>query len=88
VKAAAAKISQFIKEIESQLGWTTQLPWSAGSIEQRRFDALRLLRQSSSMLWSVFGGWLVRMRKHQKLTGGRWHHGDAVHSPSRGPPGG
>ena len=43
--AAAAKISQFIKEIESQLGWTTQLPWSAGSIEQRRFDALRLVRQ-------------------------------------------
>src|SRR2546429_600538 len=43
--AAAAKISRFIKEIESQLGWTTQFPWSAGSIEQRRFDALRLLRQ-------------------------------------------
>jgi two-component system, NtrC family, sensor kinase len=43
--AAAAKISQFVKEIESQLGWTTQLPWSAGSIEQRRFDALRLLHQ-------------------------------------------
>jgi len=50
--AAAAKISQFIKEIESQLGWTTQLPWSGGSpeerhadIEKRRFDALRLLRQ-------------------------------------------
>ena len=31
-QAAAAKIGQFIKEIESQLGWTTQLPWSAGSI--------------------------------------------------------
>jgi signal transduction histidine kinase len=44
-EAAAAKISQFIKEIESQLGWTTQLPWSAGLMEQRRFDALRLLRQ-------------------------------------------
>src|SRR5438128_4370106 len=44
-EAAAAKIGQFIKEIESQLGWTTQLPWSAGSVEQRRFDALRLLRQ-------------------------------------------
>ncbi|HEX7922831.1 MAG TPA: GAF domain-containing protein [Bradyrhizobium sp.] len=43
--AAAGKISQFIKEIESQLGWTTQLPWSDGSIEQRRFDALRLLHQ-------------------------------------------
>src|SRR3981081_889332 len=44
-EAAAAKIGQFIKEIESQLGWTTQLPWSAGSIEQRRCGALRLLRQ-------------------------------------------
>ena len=43
--SAAAKISQFIKEIESQVGWTTQLLWSAGTIEQRRFDALRLLRQ-------------------------------------------
>ncbi|AMA57042.1 sensor histidine kinase [Bradyrhizobium sp. CCGE-LA001] len=44
-EAAATKIGQFVKEIESQLGWTTQLPWSGGSIEQRRFDALRLLRQ-------------------------------------------
>src|SRR5437667_444036 len=43
-EAAAAKIGQFIKEIESQLGWTTQLPWSASSLENRRFDALRLLR--------------------------------------------
>jgi hypothetical protein len=43
-EAAAAKISQFIKEIESQLGWTTQLPWSAASLDNRRFDALRLLR--------------------------------------------
>ena len=43
--SAAAKIGQFIKEIESQVGWTTQLLWSAGTIEQRRFDALRLLRQ-------------------------------------------
>jgi signal transduction histidine kinase len=44
-ESAAAKISQFIKEIESQVGWTTQLLWSVGTIEQRRFDALRLLRQ-------------------------------------------
>src|SRR4030081_3615786 len=48
-EAAAAKIGQFIKEIEGQLGWTTQLPWSAGSIEQRRFDALRLLRQAPAI---------------------------------------
>jgi hypothetical protein len=44
-KAAAAKISQFIEDIESQLGWTTQLPWSGTAPENRRFDALRLLRQ-------------------------------------------
>lgn len=44
-EAAAAKIGQFIKEIERQIGWTTQLPWSAGSLPERRFDGLRLLRQ-------------------------------------------
>src|SRR5215212_10091270 len=38
-EAAAAKIGQFVKEIEGQL------PWSASTLEQRRFDALRLLRQ-------------------------------------------
>src|SRR5256714_168190 len=44
-EGAAAKSGQFIREIESQVGWTTQLPWSAGTIDQRRFDGLRLLRQ-------------------------------------------
>ena len=44
-EAAAGKIGQFISEIQSQVGWTTQLPWSASTLEQRRFDALRLLRQ-------------------------------------------
>lgn len=44
-EAAAAKIGEFIKEIESQVGWTTQLTWSTETLEQRRFDALRLLRQ-------------------------------------------
>src|SRR5262249_46225362 len=44
-EAAAAKIAQFIEEIKSQIGWTTQLPSTAATIEQRRFDALRLLRQ-------------------------------------------
>src|SRR2546423_5851836 len=48
-EAAAAKIGQFVKEIESQLGWTTQLPWSAASLENRRFDALRLLRQGAAI---------------------------------------
>ncbi len=44
-ESAASKIGQFVREIENQLGWTTQLPWSTAAIEQRRFDGLRLLRQ-------------------------------------------
>ncbi|HEX4407615.1 MAG TPA: cache domain-containing protein [Xanthobacteraceae bacterium] len=43
--AAADKIEEFVTQIESQVGWTTQLPWSDNTLEQRRFDALRLLRQ-------------------------------------------
>jgi signal transduction histidine kinase len=43
--AAADKIEEFITQIESQVGWTTQLPWTDGTLDQRRFDALRLLRQ-------------------------------------------
>jgi len=44
-QSAANKIGQFIDEIKSQIGWTTQLPPSESNLEQRRFDALRLLRQ-------------------------------------------
>ena len=51
-EAAATKIGQFIKEIESQVGWTTQLPWSAGTLDQRRFDGLRLCaRCPPSLSW-------------------------------------
>ena len=31
--AAAARISQFIKEIEGHLGWTTHLSWSVPALE-------------------------------------------------------
>jgi len=44
-KSAAANISQFVKEIEGQLAWATQLPWSADTLDDWRFDAVRLLRQ-------------------------------------------
>ena len=43
--AAAQRIAQFIGEIERQLGWTTQGQWAAGSVDERRFDYVRLLRQ-------------------------------------------
>ena len=41
----ADKLAQFVKESQIQVGWTTQLPSTGATIEQRRFDALRLLRQ-------------------------------------------
>src|SRR4249920_1085845 len=40
-EAAAAKISQFVKEIESQLGWTTQLPSTAGSTSRKIRNSLK-----------------------------------------------
>src|SRR3954468_16690443 len=43
--AAAAEIRHAVTEIENQLAWTTQLPWSDGTVEQRRADGLRFLRQ-------------------------------------------
>src|SRR5262249_4732157 len=44
-EGVTAMIGQFIREIEAQVGWTTQLPWSPSTFEQRRFDGSRLLRQ-------------------------------------------
>jgi signal transduction histidine kinase len=48
-EAAAAKIGQFIREIESQVGWTAQLPWSAATVDQRKFDGSRVLRQAPAI---------------------------------------
>src|SRR5437764_9789960 len=45
----ADKVAQFIKENQNQVGWTTQVPSMGASIEQRRFDALRLLRQAPAI---------------------------------------
>ena len=44
-EGVADKLAEFIKESQIQVGWTTQPPPTAGSIDQYRFDALRLLRQ-------------------------------------------
>jgi hypothetical protein len=50
-EATAAKIGQFIRYLESHVGWTTQLPWSPDMMNQRRFDGLRLLRQVPAITW-------------------------------------
>ena len=44
-KSAAEKISQFVREIETQMSWVTQLPLATRTDEDWRTDAMRLLRQ-------------------------------------------
>jgi signal transduction histidine kinase len=48
---AAARIEQFLREVERQVGWTTQGVLGTGDAarEQRRFDYLRLLRQAAAV---------------------------------------
>ena len=49
VSSAADKIGQFVKEIEGQLSWMTQLPLVDKSDDEWRFDAVRLLRQAPAV---------------------------------------
>src|SRR6266704_71348 len=44
-ESAARRIAEFVEEIEHQIGWTTHAQWAAGTVDQRRFDYVRLLRQ-------------------------------------------
>jgi len=44
-ESAASRIGQFVEEIEAQIAWVTPLPWNAVTLEEWRFDAVRLLRQ-------------------------------------------
>jgi two-component system, NtrC family, sensor kinase len=45
----ADTLAQFIKGTQSQVEWTTQLPPTGASLELRRFDAQRLLRQAPAV---------------------------------------
>jgi signal transduction histidine kinase len=47
--AASDKVLRFVTEIEQQLGWTTRAEWSRVSVEQRRYDFIRLLRQTTAV---------------------------------------
>jgi GAF domain-containing protein len=50
-RAAASRIEGFVREIERQIGWTTQpqLGPRAAQMDQRRVDFLRLLRQAPAI---------------------------------------
>ena len=59
----ADKLAEFVKQVQNQVDWTTQLPSTGGSIEQRQFDALRLLRQAPAITeLSLLGGARSRQR--------------------------
>lgn len=47
--AAADRVAQFVAELEQQIGWTTRADWSRVSMEQRRYDFIRLLRQAPAI---------------------------------------
>jgi Cache domain len=49
-ETTAEMIRQFFREIEGQIRWTTELPWSAGTLDQRKFNGLRLLRQVPAII--------------------------------------
>jgi signal transduction histidine kinase/CheY-like chemotaxis protein len=42
---AALRIGQFIHEVQGQLAWSTQLPWSSDTLDEWRFDVERLFHQ-------------------------------------------
>lgn len=52
--AAAERVAQFIGEIESQIGWTTRAEWARISVDQRRYDFIRLLRQSPAITEALY----------------------------------
>ena len=48
-QGAAGIIEQFVREIESQVGWAAGFLPTGSGLEQRRFDFLRLLRQAPAI---------------------------------------
>ena len=49
-EVTAARVRQFISDIERQMAWTVQLPWSSAAIEQRRFNGLLFLRLTPAVV--------------------------------------
>jgi hypothetical protein len=49
--AAASTVDQYLRQVERQIAWTLQQPWTtgAGGLDQRRSDYLRLMRQEQAV---------------------------------------
>ena len=48
-RASSDRIVSFLNSIIDQMGWSVQLPVASMTPEERRFDALRLLRQAPAI---------------------------------------
>ena len=44
-EAAAQRVESFVREVERQIGWVAGPKWTQMTVDQRRFDYVRLLRQ-------------------------------------------
>lgn len=62
--SAVGKIHGFLYGIIDQMQWTVQLPWSVGSDDQHRLDALRLMRQVPAIVEIVLVDADARERLH------------------------
>src|SRR5919112_1633072 len=62
--AAAERVAQFVGGIESQMGWTTRAEWARVGPDQRRYDLIRLLRQTPAITDVLFidGGGREQLR--------------------------
>jgi len=82
-EAASGKIGQFVQEIGAQLGWTTQLPWIDNTLEQRRIDSMRLLRQVPAIteLAQIDPSGIERLRVSRLATNVVDSHIDASKDP-------
>jgi hypothetical protein len=48
-EAVSQRIESFVRTVEGQIGWVAQAQWGALPVEQRRFDYVRLLRQTPAI---------------------------------------
>ncbi|WP_377829396.1 cache domain-containing protein [Bradyrhizobium lupini] len=68
-RSAAERIDAFADEIGDQLGWAVQFPWTDGSDNRHKIDALRLLQQVPAILSIV----LVDERGTERVSVSRIH---------------
>ena len=48
-RGATERVSAFLADIQTQLGWTTGVEWGYAKLEQQRYDFIRLLRQAPAI---------------------------------------